>query len=147
MTIRSQSLAIVASMFLFATNGIAASPQTAPLSRSFDTRNPEQSLDELEMRREAAIQEYEARIAEYKAGRSPANVALQANRRLLQALLATDSPNAAIQYDRRASEIETFAQKNLELGTGTKQEVAQAKSARLDAILKGFLIRSDSFNN
>ena len=147
MTIRSQSLAIVAPMLLFATNGIAASPQTVPPSRSIDVRSPEQSVDELETRRDAAIQEYEARIVEFKAGRSPANVALQANRRLLEASLATDSPNAAIQYDRRTSEIETFAQKNLELGTGTRQEVVQAKFARLDAILKGLLIRDDSSKN
>ena len=144
MTTRLQSLAIVASMMLIATNGIAAEPQTEPPTQDSDVHRPEQLKNVLEMTREAATQEYEARIAEFKAGRSPANVVLQANRKLLHASLATDSPNAAIEYDRRASAIEAFAQKNLELRTGTRQELAQAKSARLDAMLKDLLIRSDS---
>lgn len=126
-----------------ASSGLAGSPQTDPSSAGVDARGAEQLVSVVDVRREAATQEYEARIAELKAGRSPATVALQSNRRLLQVSLAADSPNAAIQYDRRAYEIETIAMKNLQLGTGTEREVAQAKAARLDAILKGLLIDSE----
>ena len=75
----------------------------------------------------------------------PASVVLRANRKLLYASLMTDASNAALEYDRRASEIEAFAIRNLELGTATQQDVAQAKSARLDAMLKGLLIDNELF--
>ena len=83
----------------------------------------------------------------FKSGRTPANVVLQASRRLLKASLDSNSPNAAIEYDRRVSEVESLAEKNLALGTGTRQDVAQAESSRLDAILKDLLSHSDSRNN
>lgn len=139
-----ESLAIVASMLLVAAVGIAAEPQSdQPIDRNA-ARSAEQLQRTNERRREALTQEYKARISEFKLGRTPANVVLQASRRLLQASLDSNSPNAAIEYDRRASEVESMAQKNLELGTGTRQDVAQAKSSRLAAILKDLLSHSDS---
>lgn len=81
------------------------------------------------------LAEYRARLREYEAGRSPANAVIQANRRLLEAALASGTPDAALDYDCRAAKIELLAERNLESRQGTKQEVAQAKSARLDAFL------------
>jgi hypothetical protein len=104
-------------------------------------------VDHHEVRREAATKEYASRIAEFEAGKSPVNVVIQSNNRLLHASLCTGAPNAAVEYDRRASRIEGFAQKNLDLGVGTIQEVALAKSARLDAMLKDLLVRPASNNN
>jgi len=80
--------------------------------------------------------EFQARFAEYRTGRSPVNVLLRCNQRLLRASLASSIPDAAIAYDGRAREIELLANINLERGTGTLQDVAQAEGARLDAILK-----------
>lgn len=147
MTIKSQSLAIVAFMLLFASIGIAGSSQAQSPSRDIDARNPKQLVNDHDTRRDAVTQEYEARVVEFKAGRSPVNVVLQANQKLLRSSLAADSPNAAINYDRRAAEIEAFAQKRLELGVGVKQEVAQARFARLDNLIKSLLIRPSSRNN
>ncbi|CAD72569.1 MAG TPA: hypothetical protein DDX19_06745 [Rhodopirellula baltica] len=101
-----------------------------------------QNQNTWEMRRAAAVQEYDARMAEFQAGQLPANVAIQANTRLLHASLVLGVPDAAVDYDRRASRIESIAKKNLELRTGTNQDVAQAESARLNALLKAYLERA-----
>ncbi len=146
MTPTIKLLAIVASLAI-TTSGLADEAKTTSPAQDVAVRPPEASRNVDQLRHDAATEEYVARLAEFRTGRSPANVVLQSNRRLLIASLVIDSPNAALEYDRRASEIEAFAKKNLELGTGTKQEVAQSKSARLDALLKNLLIRSDSRND
>ena len=90
---------------------------------------------------EAARQEYQARIAEYKAGRNPTNVVIQANMKLLRASFATNTPHAALDYEDRAAEIETITEANWQSGLGTDTELSQAKAARLDELLKRSLTR------
>lgn len=136
-------LAIFAFMFLNSTSGGAAEPP----AQGVNARVIDELANVLNMRREAAMREYEARVAEFKSGRVPANVALQSNQRSLHSSLATASPNAAVKYDLRAAEIEAIAWKNLEIGNGTRRDVEKAKSARLDAMLKNLLVHPGSGND
>lgn len=87
-----------------------------------------------ELRRTAALRVYETRLGEFKEGRSSANVVLQSSARLLHVSLATRAPAAVIDYARRSSVIEAIARKNLQLGTGTSQEVAQAVAAKFQSL-------------
>ncbi len=91
------------------------------------------------MRLEAAAQEFAERIDQYEAGKVPVNVVLQSNSRWLQASLIAGPPNAAVDYDHRARSIESLARRKLELGAGSRPELAQAKEARLDVILRNLL--------
>ena len=95
-------------------------------------------------RLQAATKEFAARIAEYRGGRSPINVVLQSNQRLLKAALDAHVPNAGIAYDRRAEEVEALAQHMLSIGSGTGKELTQAKENRLDAMLRNSIGSSNS---
>jgi len=140
------SLAFVASMLLVTAIGVAAEPQAGSAAQGVNVPLPGELGNVLPMRREAAMREYEARITEFKSGKVPANVVLQSNLRLLHISLATASPNAAVEYDRRAAEIEATARKHLAVESGSRQDVEQAKSARLDVILKDLLVGPASDN-
>lgn len=94
------------------------------------------------MRYEAVAQEYRVRAGQYEAGVVPINVVLQSNTRWLQASLRIGVPNAASGYDARAREIETLALRKLERGSGSQRELAEAREARLDALLKRSLDHS-----
>lgn len=140
-------LTLVASLLLIATTGGAAETQAGAPAQSVNARLTDESANVLKMRRDAARRVYEARIAKFKSGRVPANVVLQSNLRLLHSSLAIASPDAAVEYDCRARDIEAIAQKNLEAGAGTRQDVEQSKSVRLDVIIKDSLVCPDSSNN
>ena len=94
-------------------------------------------------RHELATQAYAAGITELRNGRTSAHPVIQWNKRLLQASLDTSAPDSGISYDQRAAEIESLAQVNLENRTGTQRDLAEAKAARLDAILKRLLNPSE----
>ena len=89
----------------------------------------------------AALHEYEVRLGEFEAGRSPVNVVLQSATRLLHSSLDAEIEDSASLYDNRVANIEVIARGNLRIGTCTIQEVAQAESSRLDALLKRVLKR------
>ena len=89
----------------------------------------------------AALQEYEVRLGEFETGRSPVNLVLQSATRLLHSSLDAEIANSASLYDNRIAKIEAIARRNLRLGTCTVQEVAQAESSRLDAILNVLIKR------
>ena len=83
----------------------------------------------------AAQLEYDVRLAEFQAGRSPASISISANKRLLRVALMTTTPNAVSDYDLRAMKIESIAETNLKLRTSTERDVRHAKAARLDSWL------------
>jgi hypothetical protein len=58
---------------------------------------------------------------------------IQWNQRLLRASLDISAQDSAIAYDERAAEIESLVQMNLERRMSTRQELLEAKAARLDA--------------
>lgn len=89
----------------------------------------------------AALHEYEVRLGEFEAGRSPVNKVLQSAIRLLHSSLDAEIADSASLYDNRVANIEAIARRNLLLGTCTLQEVAQAESSRLDSILNGLIKR------
>ena len=91
-----------------------------------------------EARFQNAEVEYAVRFREFKDRRSPAEIAIRSNQRLLLAALMLNRSNAATEYDRRAATIESHAKINLERRTGTDRDVALAASARLPALLKHY---------
>lgn len=139
-----KTLALASLLLLIGTTARATVPVADSLNQRTDANVSDLPQETPEMRYANAQKEYAIRLGEFKAGRSPANAAIKPNKRLLEAALALGRPNAAIEYDQRAAIIESYAKTNLELRTGTEQEVAQAQSARLDAILKRLLDVSDS---
>lgn len=116
-----------------------------PASGTLDTNRKQSAADSPttpEERYITALHEYEVRLAEFKQGRSPVNVLLQSTTRLLHVSLDAKIPDSASLYDSRIAHIESIARRNLQLGICTAQEVAQAESSRLDALLKGLIKRS-----
>lgn len=147
MTSRLATAAILAQILVITSAVIAAEPPAQLLSRSDINPAAEQLRTTDRLRHDAALQEFDARFAEFKAGRSPAKIVIQANLQLLLSSLETGVPNASGEYDRRGSRIEACGKRNLSLGTATKQDVTQAKSARLDSLLSDSLIHNKSSNN
>lgn len=132
------------SLLLFAATGTADEPALNSADRGNESPVAEQSQEAQEaakLRHLSASQELQARMAEFKAGRTPANVVIQANRRLLQASRAVHGPSRAdhLKYDGYAKMIEETAEKNLSQRVGTKHDVELAKAARLDAIRGDFV--------
>jgi len=97
-----------------------------------------------EQKVQAAAKEFDTRIAEYRAGRSPINVVLQSNQRLLVAALDAKVPNAGLDYDKRAATLESLAKHMLDSGSGTVTELAQTREFRLDVILRNSIGSSNT---
>lgn len=129
-------------MFLFlsatwiATSVHSAESQSESPVKDIKARRLDALKENHKRRHELAMVEYKIRLSEFQSGRTPVNLVLQANMNLLHASLAADVSESAIAYGRRASKIESIATTGYERGTVTIQEVEQAKSYRLDALLK-----------
>lgn len=148
MMIKVLTWTIVCTLALAATIGVASEP-LAQLSAA--TPSPglsdqtENALARTAAARYAASKtEITVRMREYRNGRSPVNACLQANQRFLRAALDANVPNASIDYERRALEIEQLAQTHFENGLGTLQEIDQAKAARLNVILRDHFKQTDT---
>ncbi|WP_144057793.1 hypothetical protein [Novipirellula maiorica] len=83
---------------------------------------------------------FSLRLAEYKEGRAGVEHAIRLNTKLYQEQIgAADGKSrrlVAENYLKRAKEIETIAKINLDNGTGTSQELFEAKAGRLSATLE-----------
>lgn len=85
-----------------------------------------------------AVEEVQARLAEYRGGRSPVTEVLKASGRLATSVLALE-PDTATYMEilkhrlKVAQVVEKYANLNLQNGIGTKQEAAQATYERLTA--------------
>ncbi|TWT50640.1 hypothetical protein Pla22_33830 [Rubripirellula amarantea] len=122
-------------LIVTASSGVADTPASAEANLANRTAASAVLNGEDAKRLSNAELEYSARLAEFKDGRSPADVSIRANKRLLRAALMASSPNAISDYDQRASLIESIAEENLKLRTSTQRDVKQAKAARLSTLL------------
>lgn len=100
----------------------------------------------LKARYNAAVAEVQARRMEYLRGMAAVNQICEAGKRVLIAEreLLSDPQALLKSYDRSivlAKEIEKYAEANLSVGTGTKQEVFQARYYRLEAEIERLKFR------
>lgn len=124
----------------FTVSVATAEPPTRSASKVHDHRETAADAPaEMTKHHSIALHEYNVRLGEFDSGRSPVNVVLQSAQRLLHASLEAEIANSALLYEKRIKDIEVIARRNLGLGTCTVQEVAQAESSRLDALLKRLL--------
>ncbi|EKK02623.1 hypothetical protein RBSH_02055 [Rhodopirellula baltica SH28] len=132
-------LAVLLASIFTASLAFAEQPASSTSEAQSDQRKIADVPATSNERYSAALHEYEVRLGEFEAGRSPVNVVLQSATRLLHTSLDAEISNSASLYDDRVANIESIARRNLQRGTCTVQEVAQAEWSRIDALLKRLL--------
>ncbi|WP_286762468.1 MULTISPECIES: hypothetical protein [Rhodopirellula] len=140
-------LVVVASILQSATSGHSAEPQAEP--RPQDHKFVGRTLIQFfqQVKQDINRTAFDAQMSHYRIYGTNARFVIRANRELLKSSLMVGVPNAAIEYEARAREIEALAKESVRSGAASEQDLALAKSARLDTMLSGFLIPADVKNN